>query len=129
MRAGAPGSRPQLQRMRSEDLLRDRVPPIRLRASRMWWGERDVPRHPLVDQTIDDCLHDAMDCDAWIALLRRIEKRRGAACHARFTRAVAVGRLRFYRRGPYAFLDDAPIEERRNPGRAGARLDRSSIER
>ncbi|WP_143756963.1 DEAD/DEAH box helicase, partial [Caballeronia glebae] len=63
---------PQLQRMKSEDLLAA-VFPDQVACAENVAGERDVPAHPLVEQTIDDCLHDAMDSDAWLALLRRIE--------------------------------------------------------
>jgi ATP-dependent Lhr-like helicase len=109
--AGGRRVAPQLQRMKSEDLLAT-VFPDQVACVENVVGERDVPRHPLVDQTIDDCLHDAMDCDAWIALLRRIESgevrlvTRDLPAPSPLAAEVLSAR-------PYAFLDDAPIEERR----------------
>lgn len=102
---------PQIQRMRSEDLLAA-VFPDQVACVENIAGEREVPRHPLVDQTLDDCLHDAMDTEAWIALLRRIEARevrlvvRELPTPSPLAAEILTAR-------PYAFLDDAPIEERR----------------
>jgi ATP-dependent Lhr-like helicase len=109
--AGGRRVAPQLQRMKSEDLLAT-VFPDQVACIENVVGERDVPRHPLVDQTIDDCLHDAMDCDAWLALLRRMESgdvrlvTRDLPAPSPLAAEVLSAR-------PYAFLDDAPIEERR----------------
>jgi len=36
-------------------------------------GDREIPDHPLVKQTIDDCLTEAMDIDGLEEVLRRIE--------------------------------------------------------
>jgi ATP-dependent Lhr-like helicase len=102
---------PQLQRMKSEDLLAA-VFPDQVACLENVVGERDVPRHPLVDQTIDDCLHDAMDCDAWLALLRRIE-RGDVQLVTRDLPAPSPLAAEILSAKPYAFLDDAPIEERR----------------
>ncbi|MEX3960681.1 DEAD/DEAH box helicase [Paraburkholderia sp. EG286B] len=102
---------PQIQRMRSEDLLAA-VFPDQVACVENIAGEREVPRHPLVDQTLDDCLHDAMDTEAWIALLRRIEAGdlklvvRELPTPSPLAAEILTAR-------PYAFLDDAPIEERR----------------
>src|SRR5437667_10781739 len=63
---------PPLQRMESENLLAA-VFPDQLACLENTAGDRDVPDHPLVRQTIDDCLHEAMDIDGLEALLRRIE--------------------------------------------------------
>ncbi|KQR74147.1 ATP-dependent DNA helicase [Burkholderia sp. Leaf177] len=109
--AGGRRVAPQLQRMKSEDLLAA-VFPDQVACVENVVGEREVPRHPLVDQTIDDCLHDAMDCDAWLALLRRMESgdiklvTRDLPAPSPLAAEVLSAR-------PYAFLDDAPIEERR----------------
>ena len=63
---------PQLQRMKSEDLLAA-VFPDQAACAENLAGEREIPEHPLVAQTLDDCLHEAMDADGWLALLRRME--------------------------------------------------------
>jgi ATP-dependent Lhr-like helicase len=102
---------PQLQRMRSEDLLAS-VFPEQAACLENVVGEREVPRHPLVDQTIDDCLHDAMDSDRWLALLRSIEQGE-LRLVARDLPAPSPLAAEILTAKPYAYLDDAPIEERR----------------
>ncbi|MCP3712109.1 DEAD/DEAH box helicase [Paraburkholderia sp. CNPSo 3274] len=102
---------PQIQRMRSEDLLAA-VFPDQAACVENIAGEREVPRHPLVDQTLDDCLHDAMDTEAWIALLRRIEAG-DLKLVVRELPAPSPLAAEILTARPYAFLDDAPIEERR----------------
>ncbi|MDX1514143.1 MAG: ATP-dependent DNA helicase, partial [Gammaproteobacteria bacterium] len=83
-------------------------------------GRREVPDHPLVTQTIDDCLHDAMDIDGLERLLRRI--RRGeihVACRDLTEPSPLAQEILNAR--PYAFLDDAPLEERRTRAVASRR--------
>ncbi len=63
---------PQLLRMKSEDLLAS-VFPDQVACLENIVGEREVPDHPLVAQTLDDCLHEAMDCEGWLALLCDME--------------------------------------------------------
>ncbi|MDD0974347.1 DNA glycosylase AlkZ-like family protein [Pseudomonas fontis] len=102
---------PQIQRMKSEDLTAA-VFPDQLACLENIVGEREIPDHPLVEQTLDDCLHEAMDCEGWLALLRRIERKQiTLICRdlpAPSPLAAAILNAR-----PYAFLDDAPLEERR----------------
>ncbi|MFD1558265.1 DEAD/DEAH box helicase [Paraburkholderia silviterrae] len=102
---------PQIQRMRSEDLLAA-VFPDQVACVENLAGEREIPRHPLVDQTLDDCLHDAMDTEAWLALLRRIESN-GVRLVTRELPAPSPLAAEILSARPYAFLDDAPLEERR----------------
>ncbi|KAB0643724.1 DEAD/DEAH box helicase [Burkholderia latens] len=102
---------PQLQRMKSDDLLAT-VFPDQVACLENIVGEREIPHHPLVEQTLDDCLHDAMDTDGWLALLRRIES--GAIeLIARDLPAPSPLAAEILNAKPYAFLDDAPLEERR----------------
>ena len=129
---------PQLQRMRSEDLLAT-VFPDQVACAENLVGEREVPDHPLVAQTLDDCLHEAMDAEGWLALLRRMEagELEVVACDLTAPSPFASEALSAR---PYAFLDDAPLEERRthavmsrghgDPGADGdlARLDPGAIE-
>ncbi|HZZ11100.1 MAG TPA: ATP-dependent DNA helicase, partial [Paraburkholderia sp.] len=102
---------PQLQRMRSEDLLAN-VFPEQAACLENVVGERELPSHPLVDQTVDDCLHEAMDCERWLALLRRIEQG-DVRLVARDLPAPSPLAAEILNAKPYAYLDDAPIEERR----------------
>ena len=60
------------QRADSEDLLAV-VFPDQLACAENLTGKREVPDHPLVKQTIDDCLHETMDVDGFLALLGKIE--------------------------------------------------------
>ena len=60
---------PPLQRMEAEDLIAA-VFPDQLACAENLVGAREIPDHPLVRQTIDDCLHEAMDIDGLERLLR-----------------------------------------------------------
>lgn len=102
---------PQLQRMKSEDLLAT-VFPDQVACLENIVGEREVPDHPLVAQTMDDCLHEAMDAEGWLEVLRGIESGRieVRACDLPLPSPLAAEVINAR---PYAFLDDAPLEERR----------------
>lgn len=102
---------PQLQRMKSEDLLAT-VFPDQVACLENIVGEREIPDHPLVAQTLDDCLHEAMDSEGWLQLLRRLEQ--GAIeVVARDLPLPSPLAAEILNARPYAFLDDAPLEERR----------------
>lgn len=111
---------PQLQRMRSEDLLAA-VFPDQVACAENIVGEREVPEHPLVAQTLHDCLHEAMDAEGWLALLQGLETGRItiAACETTAPSPLAAEVLTAR---PYAFLDDAPLEERRTQAVMARRL-------
>jgi ATP-dependent Lhr-like helicase len=102
---------PQLQRMRADDLLAACFPDAAACGENLT-GPLRVPDHILVRETIDNCLHEAMDLDGLMEILERIES--GAI------RTVAVDTAEpsvfcheILNANPYAFLDDAPLEERR----------------
>jgi len=104
---------PQIQRMKAEDLL-GAVFPDAMACQDNIVGERtrQVPDHPLVNETLRDCFTEAMDLDGLTALLKQIE--------AGVIRCVAVDTPipspfshEILNANPYAFLDDAPLEERR----------------
>jgi len=102
---------PQLQRMKSEDLLAT-VFPDQVACLENIVGEREIPDHPLVAQTLDDCLHEAMDTDGWLAVLRGLES--GAIeVVARDLPSPSPLAAEALNARPYSFLDDAPLEERR----------------
>jgi ATP-dependent Lhr-like helicase len=102
---------PQLQRMRSEDLLAA-VFPDQVACLENIVGERQIPDHPLVAQTLHDCLREAMDTDGLLRLLRGMADGavRIVARDLTAPSPLAAGVLNA---APYAFLDDAPLEERR----------------
>jgi ATP-dependent helicase Lhr and Lhr-like helicase len=109
--AGGRKVAPQLQRMKSEDLLAT-VFPDQVACLENIVGEREVPDHPLVAQTLNDCLHEAMDSEGWLALLRRIEAGQ-IELLARDLPTPSPLAMEVLGARPYAFLDDAPLEERR----------------
>ncbi len=101
----------QIQRMRAEDLLAA-VFPAQVACGDNHSGPIEPPSHPLVDETIANCLHEAMDLDGLRAVLDRI--RSGAIrAVAVETPAPSVMAHEILNANPYAFLDDAPLEERR----------------
>ncbi|WP_439820163.1 DEAD/DEAH box helicase [Pseudomonas sp. HLG18] len=102
---------PQLQRMKSEDLIAS-VFPDQIACLENLAGEREIPEHPLVEQTLDDCLHEAMDCEGWLQLLRRMECGE-VRLIARDLPAPSPLAAEILSARPYTFLDDAPLEERR----------------
>ena len=102
---------PQFQRMDAEDLIAH-VFPDQIACAENLTGRRDVPTHPLVDQTIHDCLTEAMDIDALIELVGKIE-REELTLIAKDLREPSPFAQEIINARPYAFLDDAPAEERR----------------
>jgi len=102
---------PQLQRMRADDLL-TAVFPMQTACFEHRTGDLEPPDHPLVRQTIHDCLYEAMDLPGWLAILSDIE-----AGHVQLvacdTREPSPFSHQLLNANPYAFLDDAPLEERR----------------
>src|SRR5438270_11037302 len=109
-RGGAKIAAP-LQRMESENLLAA-VFPDQLACLEHIVGDREIPDHPLVKQTIDDCLTEAMDIDGLEAVLRKIE-RGEIRCIARDWPGPSPLAAELHIARPYAFLDNAPLEERR----------------
>ena len=130
---------PRLQRMQAEDLI-SVVFPDQLACLENIPGEREIPDHPLVRQTIEDCLEEAMDLAGLERLLGRIE-RGEIECVVRDLNEPSPLAQEVLGARPWAFLDDAPLEERRtqavlsrrwlDPQDAAAlgRLDPEAIER
>jgi len=103
---------PQLQRMAAEDLLAVVFPDQLACAENIHAGCREIPDHPLVQQTMRDCLYDTMDVDGLIALLRRIEDGALRIVTCELTAPSPLAEAILGAR-PYAFLDDGAAEERR----------------
>src|SRR4029077_20126533 len=101
----------RLQSMEAENLLAA-VFPDQLACLENIVGDRVVPDHPLVKQTIEDCLTEAMDIEGLETLLRRIEAGE-VRCVARDLPELSPMAHEILNARPYAFLDNAPLEERR----------------
>ncbi len=102
---------PQLARMEAEDLVAT-VFPDQIACGENIVGEREVPDHPLTNQTIYDCLYDAMDIEGLERLLTRIESGEIRVVARDLTQPSPLA-LEVLSARPYAYLDDAPLEERR----------------
>lgn len=102
---------PQLQRMNAEDLIAA-VFPDQLACGENIVGDREVPDHPLVTQTVCDCLEEAMDLAGLEALLKGIEAGTIEVVARDLTEPSPLA-LEVLAARPYAYLDDAPLEERR----------------
>ena len=100
-----------LLRMQADDLL-SVVFPDQVACAENLPGERSIPGHPLVDQTIFDCLHEAMDIEGLKQVLSDI-KAGNIATLARDVTEPSPLAQEILNAKPYAFLDDAPLEERR----------------
>ncbi|MEO7921742.1 MAG: helicase-related protein, partial [Thermoanaerobaculia bacterium] len=104
---------PPILRMRATDLLATAFPQAIACPETLPGGPIEVPMdHPIVRQTIEDCLTEAMDVEGFLNVLRglkdgSIEKRTiDTAEPSAFARGILSAQ-------PYTFLDDAPLEERR----------------
>jgi ATP-dependent Lhr-like helicase len=101
-----------IQRMRAEDLLAAVFPAQVGCQDNHGGGPKEIPDHPLVNETIDNCLHEAMDLDGLCDVIEGI--RSGAIrTLAIDTPAPSPMSHEILNANPYAFLDDAPLEERR----------------
>jgi len=109
--SGGKRTPPNIQRMAAEDLIAV-VFPDQIACAENLSGPREIPDHPLVNQTLADCLHDAMDIEGLERLLRGLEggEIRVVAKDLPTPSPLAAEILGAR---PYAFLDDAPLEERR----------------
>ena len=102
---------PQIVRMNAEDLLAS-VFPDQVACAENLTGDLEIPDHPLVRQTIRDCLEDVMDIDGFERVLRALEAGEIRVIARDLTEPSPLA-LEVLSARPYAFLDDAPLEERR----------------
>jgi ATP-dependent Lhr-like helicase len=100
-----------LQRMLADDLMAAVFPDAAACLENIP-GDREIPDHPLVRQTVRDCLEEAMDYAGLAAVLTRIHAGE-IRCLARDTPEPSPLAHEILNAQPYAFLDDAPLEERR----------------
>jgi ATP-dependent Lhr-like helicase len=102
---------PQIQRIRADDLLASVFPDVAACFENIE-GDIRVPDHPLVREVMKDVLHEALDIDTLVRVLREIE--RGAIrCLSVDTPVPSQFAHEILNANPYAYLDDAPLEERR----------------
>jgi ATP-dependent Lhr-like helicase len=128
---------PQLQRMQADDLMAAVFPDAAACLENIP-GDREIPNHPLVNQTVRDCLEEAMDLPQLQRVLERIHHGE-VTCVSRDTAEPSAFCHDILNARPYSFVDDAPLEERRTQAvqtrRAGAAngdvgaLDAAAIER
>ena len=129
---------PQLQRMLADDLMAAVFPDAAACLENIP-GDRQIPDHPLVTQAVSDCLQEAMDFDGLAQVLERVH-RGEIRCVAVDTTEPSPLCHELLNAQPYAFLDDAPLEERRahavyarragEPGKGDlSALDAAAIER
>ena len=102
---------PNIQRMIADDLLAA-VFPAQVGCQENLSGPLEVPDHPLIAQTMDDCLHEAIDTEGLKQILDRVEAGE-IRLHARDTVTPSPMAQGIINVNPFGFLDDAPLEERR----------------
>ena len=102
---------PQIQRMRSDDLLASVFPDVAACQENIE-GDIQIPNHPLVNEVMKDVLTEAMDIDGLKNLLSGIQEGR-IRCLAVDTPVPSQFSHEILNANPYAYLDDAPLEERR----------------
>ncbi|MGA3055642.1 MAG: DEAD/DEAH box helicase [Candidatus Korobacteraceae bacterium] len=102
---------PQIQRIRSDDLMASVFPDVAACQENIV-GDIQIPEHPLIQEVMKDVLTEAMDIDG----LRRVL----AGIRSGAIRTLAIDTPvpsqfshEILNANPYAFLDDAPLEERR----------------
>lgn len=130
---------PYLLRMQAEDLV-TAVFPDQLACFENIVGDREVPDHPLVNQTVHDCLTEAMDIDRLIEVIGGIESGTIRVVGRDLTEPSPLA-AEIVNSKVYSFLDGAPLEERRtravasrrwlDPSEAAdlGRLDQAAIDR
>ncbi|HVH77179.1 MAG TPA: DEAD/DEAH box helicase [Stellaceae bacterium] len=128
-----------LARMEAEDLLGG-VFPDQIACAENLVGAREIPDHPLVRQVLADCLEEAMDAGGLVRLIAGIEAGAVRVAARELTEPSPLA-LEVLSARPYAYLDNAPLEERRTQAVMGrrwlspeaaadiGRLDKEAIER
>jgi ATP-dependent Lhr-like helicase len=104
---------PQILRMRAADLLASTFPSAIACPENLPPGDLEIPMdHPLVRQTIEDCLTEATDIAGLIEVLKGLRDGSIERIAVDTTEPSAFARG-ILNSAPYGFLDDAPLEERR----------------
>jgi len=101
-----------IQRLESDDIMAAVFPAL-VACQENAAGPIEIPEHPLVRQTLHDCMHEAMDVDGLRELVERME-RGEVTVTCRDTVEPSPLAHEIINGKPYTFLDDAPLEERRS---------------
>lgn len=102
---------PALQRFRAEDMLTAVFPKL-TGCQENIVGDHEIPDHPLMKQTVDDCMFEALDIDGLINVLGKIESGEFTLV-GRDTREPSPFAYELLNANPYAFLDGGEVQERR----------------
>jgi ATP-dependent Lhr-like helicase len=103
---------PNIIRMLADDLLAAVFPDAAACQDNLAGEDIKLPEHPLIDETMKDALTEALDIEGLITLLKNIQNNT-IECIAVDTPLPSVFSHEILNANPYAFLDDAPLEERR----------------
>src|SRR5262249_25185823 len=101
---------PQIQRMRAQDLVAAVFPGQTACQDNHGGGAIEIPDHPLVRETVRDCLVEAMDAAGLRAVIEAVRAGRIETV-SRDVPEPSVLAFEILNANPYAFLDDAPLEE------------------
>ncbi|TDJ15170.1 MAG: DEAD/DEAH box helicase [Deltaproteobacteria bacterium] len=110
-RKGGKKNPPPIQRMEADDLMAAIFPTLAA-CQEHQTGPIEIPDHPIVRQTLDDCLSEAMDVDGLIELFEAIREKR-INVHLCDTTEPSPFSHEILNGKPFTFLDNAPLEERR----------------
>jgi len=102
---------PQFQRNAAEDLVAQ-IFPEQIACAENIQGKRQIPDHPLVEQTIRDCTEGIMDIQGLIGILEAVRKEE-ITIHCVDSNTPSPASLAIINARNFAFLDEAPAEERR----------------
>jgi ATP-dependent Lhr-like helicase len=125
-RSGGNRVPPPILRMRTDDLLGLVFPQANACLENVV-GDIELPDHPLVFETMRDCLVEFLDADGLVALVERIE-RGEVELIAKDTVEPSPLSHEILNANPYAYLDDAPLEERRTRAVSLPRRLRAEVE-
>src|SRR2546425_3400566 len=103
---------PNIQRMRADDLLAAVFPEQQACPENLAAGDISIPAHPLVREVMKDVLTEAMDIEGLERVLLGIAAGT-IKCLAVDTPVSSQFSHEILNANPYAYLDDAPLEERR----------------
>ncbi|MBA2652996.1 MAG: DEAD/DEAH box helicase [Tatlockia sp.] len=103
---------PNILRMLSDDLLAAVFPDAAACQDNLGGKDVELPEHPLINETMKDCLSEALDLEGLGEILTLLKQNKINTI-AVDTPTPSVFAHEILNANPYAFLDDAPLEERR----------------